>query len=321
MFYRWYPLFKHVTIKSRIIELPVQVVEYLLSDGVVLPSGVEETPSSRRYSEDDSDDDVEWDSTDGASAPSFPELEALVAHNIDKLGGAVFPKLDWSSPKDAIWVTFGHTLCCRNICDILLLLKSSDFVTHDLTDPFGGCVDSLESHMPVTHHLVLREWQDVLQDCEFRCFVKNNGIIAISQRHLGVFYPSITESKKRICDDILNFFNTHIKNKFFDEDYTFDVWCQAPDVITLIDFNPFGTVTDGLLFTWEELAMSNYKCMPVTLDFRCVESKDGIQPDPYRFYAMPQDFVHLTSGIDPAKFCDLLHLKIQTANDADSDSD
>uniref|UniRef100_A0A6J0PPS3 Uncharacterized protein LOC109506461 n=2 Tax=Elaeis guineensis var. tenera TaxID=51953 RepID=A0A6J0PPS3_ELAGV len=36
-----------------------------------------------------------------ATAPSFPELEAVVGRSVTALGGTAFPKLNWSAPKDA----------------------------------------------------------------------------------------------------------------------------------------------------------------------------------------------------------------------------
>jgi hypothetical protein len=48
--------------------------------------------------EDDNDHDC--DSDDEATAKySFPELDAQIRATIDEYGGAVFPKLNFSSPK------------------------------------------------------------------------------------------------------------------------------------------------------------------------------------------------------------------------------
>jgi len=47
------------------------------------------------------------------------------------LGGRVIPKLNWSCPKDATWISAAGLVCC---CadEVLLLLKSSDRVAHDV---------------------------------------------------------------------------------------------------------------------------------------------------------------------------------------------
>lgn len=41
---------------------------------------------------------------DGAAVPSFPELQEQIRDAIEELGGTVFPKLNWSSPR----VSHGH---------------------------------------------------------------------------------------------------------------------------------------------------------------------------------------------------------------------
>lgn len=42
---------------------------------------------------------VSWDDEDEAEAPSFPVLVEAIEKTISQLGGAVFPKLNWSSPR------------------------------------------------------------------------------------------------------------------------------------------------------------------------------------------------------------------------------
>lgn len=320
MFTNWYPCFKDITITSIAIKLPESVCEYLLSDGVVLPDGKDAQCGNISSAGDE--DDWENESEHRTSvAPSFPDFEEKVIHCIEALGGSVFPKLDWSSPKDAAWISFDRTLRCHSIRDIFLLLKSSDFVTHDLTIPFEHCADVPHSaSQSIIHHLVLRQWQDISTEGEFRCFVQNNAVVAICQRHLGIHFPHLTVHKETICSDILHFYHTSIKGKFADSDFTFDVWHRSKGNVVLVDFNPFGPLTDSLLFSWNDLMSWSSHNPSRPCEFRCVLEKD-IQPDPYRWYAMPQDFVHLSTGEDPAKLIDLLNVKIQDASEEESDSD
>ena len=50
------------------------------------------------------------------------------------------PKLNWSAPKDACWISATNSMECRSANDVYLLLKSSDFVVHDLEQVFEGVV-------------------------------------------------------------------------------------------------------------------------------------------------------------------------------------
>lgn len=110
---------------------------------------------------------VQWtgDSTqevaeEQARLPTFPELEATINKHIASLGGAVLPKLNWSAPRvwcslglladllqDACWIAPTNSMRCTSAGDVFLLIKSSDFVTHDLTAAFDGC-DDVESGAP-----------------------------------------------------------------------------------------------------------------------------------------------------------------------------
>ncbi|XP_071082456.1 translation initiation factor eIF2 assembly protein-like [Haliotis cracherodii] len=325
-FSSWYDRFKDLTIKSVVLPLPQEFIDYLHKDGVVLPEGsVQGSSQSRPEDENDDDDDVDWGSGSAAVAvaPEFPEFERLVKKAIQKLGGRVFPKLNWSAPRDATWISFDKTLKCTCPSDVYLLLKSSDFIAHDLSQPFLHCSDcDLEmARADVKYDLILRRWQDLQPGMEFRCFVRNKKLIAISQRHHIQYYAFLETQKDEIISDIQAFFYHMISNKFPDESYVFDVYRKDKGHLTLVDFNPFGEVTDALLFTWEELANDSGELKAERPEFRFLQSKDGVQPNPFAYFAMPRDFVDLAAGEDPYKLMDLLHLKVQTSTSENTSSD
>lgn len=82
---------------------------------------------------------TEFECRRNSQVPKFEELSRKVMKKIRKLGGHCFPKLDWSSPKDAAWIGLNRTLSCSTFIDICLLLKSSSLTTHDLAEPFEYC--------------------------------------------------------------------------------------------------------------------------------------------------------------------------------------
>lgn len=53
------------------------------------------------------------------------------------------------------------------------------------------------------------------------------------------------------------FFKEHIQYKFLDEDFVFDIYRDSRGKVWLIGFNPFGEITDSLLFSWEDLTSDN----------------------------------------------------------------
>lgn len=187
-FSSWYDTFrdlplgrKNVTIKSIVLPLPPDFIEFLLSDGIRLPLGATKV-SSCAPNEQDGDEDV-WssstcsenaddhdqedaDSADGPRQYYFPELNRHIEEAIAELGGSVIPKLNWSCPKDATWVNNG-TLKCQTPGDVYLLLKSSDFVMHDLLHAID------KEHTTIQYELVLRKWCNLHPSMEFRCFVSD----------------------------------------------------------------------------------------------------------------------------------------------------
>ncbi|XP_039617221.1 cell division cycle protein 123 homolog [Polypterus senegalus] len=317
----WYPIFKKHTIKSLILPLPQNVIDYLLDDGTLVISGRDETPSHSAANNDSEDEnEIQWsddETTEIVTAPEFPEFASKVQEAINVLGGSVFPKLNWSSPRDANWIALNSTLNCRSLSDIFLLLKSSDFIAHDFTQPFLQCNDDSPDPQ-INYELVLRKWCELIPGGEFRCFVKENKLIGISQRDYTQYYDHISKQEGELCRSIQDFFKDNIQYAFLDEDFVFDVYRDSSGRVWLIDFNPFGEVTDSLLFTWEELTS---KCRPQGDDnegniteedmpaFRYTTSEVTVQPSPCLSYRIPRDFVDLSTGEDAYKLIDFLKLK------------
>ncbi|GFO23233.1 cell division cycle protein 123 homolog, partial [Plakobranchus ocellatus] len=236
-FPEWYAKFQHVTYKSIIIPLPSSFLDYLNMDSVVLPEnsthGLYPKSSNMAMNEDDDDpelrdDDLmkqyeaDWSTPSTQSqaeskCPDLQEFDAQVSAAIKELNGRVFPKLNWSSPKDATWVAFDKTLLCTCPSDVYLLLKSSEFIAHDTDQPFIKCEDvDLASPAPtVQYYLVLREWRPPDPSTEFRCFVKDGQLIGICQRYSTKFYPYIPREKQAIVEDISQFFRKKILNHFY----------------------------------------------------------------------------------------------------------
>jgi hypothetical protein len=152
-FYYWYgiPELKRCSLKSKVIDLTPQFLEYLGSDGVVLPACVETNRPitvsqplggndeisdldyhvSGEATLDDCDENPRWDPVTATNRPDFPELNEQIIQALQDLGGQVFCKTNWSAPLDAAWIN-ANTLKCQRSADIMLLLKSSDRTMFDL---------------------------------------------------------------------------------------------------------------------------------------------------------------------------------------------
>lgn len=72
----------------------------------------------------------------------------------------------------------GPPLKCTSAEDVYLLLKSSDFIIHDLDHAYDDCetADQGDSVLP-EYQLVLKKWFAMPKSHEFRCFVRGRNLI------------------------------------------------------------------------------------------------------------------------------------------------
>ena len=242
--------------KSRFIPLSKPFLSYLREDGIVLPPS--DTPTFPRGSTDVTSTSEDWDE-DPNSDPShaFPEIHQQIKDTINELGGFVAPKLNWSAPKDATWIAMKkNSMECATANDIYLLLKSSDFITHDLEHVFNDTDPNTDAEITqenIKYFLVLRKWFRVNPSCEFRCFVRERKVVGICQRdlnHFAFLFPMVD----RLRNTILTYFDSILKDSFPDADFVFDVYLPEPyGKVCLMDINPWAPRTDPLLFSWVEL--------------------------------------------------------------------
>jgi hypothetical protein len=87
------------------------------------------------------------------------------------------PKLTWSCPKDAIWITTLQTMKCSHSDEVMMLLKCSDRIAHDLSIDEKKTAEEEEGQHHQRHVLALRQWKDINPVGEFRCFVSNHKLI------------------------------------------------------------------------------------------------------------------------------------------------
>jgi D123 len=232
----------------------------------------------------------------------------------------VMPKLNWSAPKDASWINAG-SLKCQTPGDVYLLLQSSDFVSHDVHHALADvdAVSAAAAPPPSTttgsvgvfegYKLALRKWCHLYPSHEFRCFVRNRNVVAVSQRHSTSHFPHLVEQQDEIRKRLVEFHDEHVKNRFAVDrqggdpvvlNYVLDAYVDRNEKVWVVDFNVWGSRTDPLLFTWEELRGMRGKggkggddVAAVTM--RVVEAARQVRHNPLASYRAPIDAVHVAS--------------------------
>ncbi|CEG39736.1 Uncharacterized conserved protein [Plasmopara halstedii] len=300
-FAAWYPNFKRVCIRGEIVRLPPAFISLLLADGVTLPSA-----SMMSGIEDDEEEAVKKLTNEQSRVIS--SIKEQVEKILSDYGGRLFLKTNWSAPRDASWML--GTLKCTSFEDVMLLLQSSDFVVHDLTQPYIGCCDINKDKSPTESYLVLKKWCNFLDSMLFRCFVAGHRLVAVSQRNCSEFYEFLLDQQDDLCELLYKFYQENFCTRggtfvFPDPNYNFDVYVDKRRRVYLLDINVFGEITDPLLFSWEELQELQKDNLVMLrdpeshheVDFRVVESRTGIRANPLSGYRAPTDFVdHLANG-------------------------
>jgi hypothetical protein len=220
-------------------------LNYLRADGIVLPNeeAITADDDSGIYSDssDDEDPSGEWQ-----------DIHIRIRETVAELGGKVVPKLNWSAPKDATFMLATNDMFCSSANDIYLLLKSSDFITHDLDHALDDTVED-EPVPTIPYHLVLRKAFNLNPALEFRCFVRNKTLLAVSQREMN-YFTFLFELRPSLLGKIRAFLQDDILPNFPDRSFVFDVYIPPPhDRVWLIDINPWAPRTDPLLFSWLEI--------------------------------------------------------------------
>eukprot|EP01112_Ceratiomyxa_fruticulosa_P009716 TRINITY_DN2547_c0_g1_i12.p1 TRINITY_DN2547_c0_g1~~TRINITY_DN2547_c0_g1_i12.p1 ORF type:complete len:395 (+),score=74.77 TRINITY_DN2547_c0_g1_i12:744-1928(+) len=150
---------------------------------------------------------------------------------------------------DGFMIGSMKSLCVKTGKQALLLLLCSDRIRDDLSVitrlfPFGFEPPSV----------VIREWdENVIQSPyrEFRCFVCNNSLNAISQYDHLSYYPVLIEKREEIEGDIRLFFENVLREPLkTHESYVFDVFYGQDRRCKLIELNSFGSFSGGCLFEW-----------------------------------------------------------------------
>jgi hypothetical protein len=291
-----------------------------MADGVVLPITTKTSlfcSNTRAFDEALLDVDEDWASISGpkelcSPAPDglnadfdFTDLDKIVGTAIALLGGNVFPKLNWSAPQDASWMNMG-SLKCQQPGDVYLLLKSSDFCSHDLNHPFDGCVELTPPDAAfVNYTIVLRKWQQLRPERSFRCFVRDRHLVAISQRDCSAHYPQLEKEAQFIQQAITAFLGSsgrsdtlkpRLLDRFLDPNVAADVYVDKDRRVWLVDVNVWGGCTDSLLFAWGEPPLGGQEHLDRPVQIRLVDNEQ-LRPAKFASYRAPLEMHRFAEGL------------------------
>lgn len=179
----------------------------------------------------------------GGLAPSF--YDKATACMQDLKGDKFFFRLGSRSPKD-------NCVEVKNGADINFCMSDSMRVMEDLL-----LCEKVE-YLP---YVFLREWKDIPQKYEFRCFVKDGELKGITQyfydQNLQYLHDKDTrEDIVKKAEKLL----AKILPRIELQNFIFDIAYQGVfEPALLIEINPFSSWTDPCLFDWATEDWSEFK--------------------------------------------------------------
>ncbi len=228
-------------------------------------------------------------------------LEKKIDKNIEELkfknsthcvdNYAVFTRLSTRSPKDAVYSkgTTNHEQLLQILKNSLnnknidkesqlnqdwILLRSAAteaLKTYNGKETLHLLLNSERVYMDLTESLsypnlwdmklVLRKFVPLNYGREFRGFVYNKRLTAISQYDSTLYFPELKNKSKKILKQINDFFQTRVKNNVFSNNYIIDFAVKDfvdkktkshDDKTYVIEINPFDKLTSGGLFSWDK---------------------------------------------------------------------
>lgn len=187
----------------------------------------------------------------------FKPLLSKIEQALVKFPEGAFFRMGSRSPKD-MFVGGKQQKAITDAFNVLELMLSSMRLFEDL---------SLADRLQYEPSIILREWMDIEKWTEFRCFIKDGEIVAISQYFYHEEFPQIKENLKNIEGKVIDLYN-NIK-EYLPRYTVMDVVFKNQETI-LLEINPYNTegkqYTDPCLFHWNEIEQGD------KFDFRYIEN-------------------------------------------------
>jgi hypothetical protein len=159
-----------------------------------------------------------------------------------------FVRLGSRSPKDS-WAGNRNGFKVKTGAEAFGLLTDC---SERIADDLQNCI--AQNYPP---HIFVREWVDIENWREFRCFMLDRKLIGISQYYYREYFPQIGEYETVFMSWINGWFTKKFLPAIHVDSVVFDIWVnptKMDEVITLIEINPLIATpmlgTDPCLFDY-----------------------------------------------------------------------
>lgn len=149
---------------------------------------------------------------------------------------------DDNSEVAAFFSAANSAMCSESGAEAMDLFLKSARVRQDLER-------ALKKEEAFDLQIVCREFLDLPLQSEFRGFVFEKRLVAISQYFWFNFFPDLVKRHNQYLDRMCDFFESVLKSRVPYESYVVD-FAVLDDKIIVIELNPFGDVSGACCFNW-----------------------------------------------------------------------
>jgi hypothetical protein len=166
------------------------------------------------------------------------------ARLVDAELGRIAGPRDDNAEIAAFFIAANRAMCSDNGAQAMELFTQSLRIRQDLDR-------ALKNEEEWDMCVVCREFADLPLQSEFRVFVHEGRLTAISQYFWFCFFPELVEKHNEYLDAMVRCYEEQLSKRVPYESYVVDFAVVGGKVI-VIELNPFGDVSGACLFDWKE---------------------------------------------------------------------
>jgi len=200
----------------------------------------------------------EWTSEEKENPGVFAKLSSRSAKDVSDKDPRLLDKVqahlytlkerDMNAKLWSLITVTTEALCVKDAHTIIRMFSQSDRISEDLESAF--------TVNDWNENVVLRKWVPIDVDMEFRGFVKNGRLNALSQYNYVLLSPRLHKLKDELAANIIKYWESNCKDKLEEiypkGGYVIDFAVLRDRKVLVIEVNPFAETTDGGLFSWKK---------------------------------------------------------------------
>eukprot|EP00026_Physarum_polycephalum_P011726 Phypoly_transcript_11967.p1 GENE.Phypoly_transcript_11967~~Phypoly_transcript_11967.p1 ORF type:complete len:362 (+),score=58.85 Phypoly_transcript_11967:36-1088(+) len=156
-------------------------------------------------------------------------------------------ELDYNQKLVALRRAFFKAMSVKSVDEALQLVMYSSRAISDMK----RALDNLDVS-PWNMKAIVREFVDIPIEGEFRGFVHNKKLNALSQYYADCYFEDLPPRREAIGSAVQKFFYSHIQSLLPFDSYIIDFVVFKNNDVMIVELNPYSVTTGACLFDWQK---------------------------------------------------------------------